>query len=66
MPEIPTRRSRLFCPRCDRTYTAKPGDSYWRFLERLKTHVREQHPDHDPEWFDTFPEHEDPPDPNKV
>lgn len=40
----------MFCPRCDRKYGSnnKPA-----LLEKVKQHVREQHPDHDPEWYET-------------
>lgn len=43
------------CPRCDRKYGGKDKNEVWN---RVKKHVAEQHPDHDPEWFDTYPEHE--------
>ncbi len=36
----------FYCPRCD-----KPKKN----LEECKKHVAEQHPDHDPEWWDTHP-----------
>lgn len=38
------------CPRdCHRGRT-------YPTLEAVKEHVRKQHPDHDPEWFDTYPD----------
>lgn len=40
----------VYCPRCDRLY---PN------LEAAKTHVAKQHPDHDPEWWDTHPSDDD-------
>lgn len=49
--------STLYCPRCDRKYDSKSGETYKRLMDRLIKHVSEQHPDHDPEWFDTFPSH---------
>ena len=36
----------MYCPRCDKL---KPN------LEVLKDHVSKQHPDYDPEWWDTYP-----------
>lgn len=35
----------VYCPRCDRPYPD---------LETVKKHVVEQHPDHDPYWFETY------------
>lgn len=55
MPEKST--SVLYCPRCDRKYQGEVGESYRKLMDRLIKHVRDQHPDHDPEWFDTFPSH---------
>ncbi|QXO14093.1 hypothetical protein SEA_ENDAVE_71 [Gordonia phage EndAve] len=55
MPDKST--SVLYCPRCDRKYESKVGESYRKLMDRLIKHVRDQHPDHDPEWFDTFPSH---------
>lgn len=46
----PVPEGTLYCPRSchkNRTYAS---------LEDLKKHVREAHPDYDPEWFDTYPE----------
>lgn len=37
-----------FCPRCDRAYSHKNKDT---LLEKIKKHVAEQHPDHDPDWW---------------
>lgn len=48
----------IFCPRCDRKFKGKKdGELYGSIMDRLIQHVRIQHPDHDPEWFDTFPSH---------
>lgn len=44
----------FFCPRCDRRYDRKDGESYTGLLNRVIFHVSQQHPDHDPEWWDTF------------
>lgn len=44
----------FYCPRCDRAYERKDGETYNAFVERVKRHVSQQHPDHDPEWWDTF------------
>lgn len=46
MPETQTS-TQMYCPRCDRLYEN---------LEKVKKHVAEQHPDHDPEWWETYPE----------
>lgn len=43
----------MYCPRCDRPYSGKNSDEA---LETVKKHVAEQHPDHDPDWADTYPE----------
>lgn len=48
----------LYCPRCDRKYP-DTGEKIHIRVENLKKHVREQHPDHDPEWFDTYPHEEE-------
>lgn len=40
----------IYCPRCDKGYT---GPNEETLLERVKKHVSEQHPDHDPMWWDT-------------
>lgn len=48
----------LYCPRCDRAYTTPKGEKRIDTIERLKKHVALQHPDHDPEWFDTYPHSE--------
>lgn len=37
----------LYCPRCDREYD---GDNATLLWGKLKKHVSEQHPDHDPNW----------------
>lgn len=44
------------CPRCDRSYSSKDFKNLKQLEERVRKHVREQHPDYDPEWFDTFPD----------
>lgn len=44
----------IYCPRCDRPYFGV--FSYEGVLDRVKAHVREQHPDHDPFWYETYPE----------
>lgn len=43
-----------YCPRCDNPYTS--NESKAAALEKVKTHVAAQHPDHDPEWYETYPE----------
>lgn len=40
----------VFCPRCDRSYFSESSEE--DALEKAKKHVAEQHPDHDPEWYD--------------
>lgn len=40
----------VYCPRCDRLY---PN------LAACIEHVDKQHPDHDPEWYDTHPQDDD-------
>lgn len=47
----------LYCPRCDRVFITQ-NEKRIDTIERLKKHVRFQHPDHDPEWFDTYPHDE--------
>lgn len=42
---------RVYCPRCDREYTSEVSRA--DAMEKVKKHVPEQHPDHDPEWWDT-------------
>lgn len=44
---------KFICPRCDRPYYAPTADEV---LEKVKTHVSGQHPDHDPLWYETYPE----------
>lgn len=48
----------IYCPRCDRAYPDN-GSKFKLRMEKLKKHVREQHPDHDPEWYDTYPHEEE-------
>lgn len=44
----------MYCPRCDNPYTStKSNDDA---LEKVKKHVEVQHPDHDANWTDTYPE----------
>lgn len=43
----------FFCPRCDRKFISVKNGSMVELLERVKKHVAGQHPDHDPEWYDT-------------
>ena len=46
-----------YCPRCDRPFNlTKKG---LEALDQLKEHVANQHPDYDPEWYDTYPESEE-------
>lgn len=45
----------MFCPRCDRPYEGE-GTKETSALEKVKHHVREQHHDHDPQWYETYPE----------
>jgi hypothetical protein len=45
----------MFCPRCDRPYEGE-GTKETSALEKVKRHVREQHHDHDPQWYETYPE----------
>lgn len=49
----PLVSNQMFCPRCDRPYFGKTADEA---LENVKKHVAEQHPDHDPVWWETYPE----------
>lgn len=44
----------MYCPRCDRPFNS--GTSQDATLELVKVHVAGQHPDHDPLWFETYPE----------
>lgn len=39
-----------YCPR-----SCRKGRTY-PTLEAVKKHVRDQHPEYDPEWYDTYPE----------
>lgn len=50
--------STVYCPRCQRGYNRKSGETYTDILNRVKDHVSLQHPDHDPDWADTFPDPE--------
>lgn len=45
----------MYCPRCDRMYIGE-GTPETRALAKVKKHVAGQHPDHDPLWFETYPE----------
>lgn len=43
-----------YCPRCDRKTESEIS---WDDAEQIvKDHVKKAHPDHDPDWFDTYPE----------
>lgn len=44
----------MWCPRCDRPYDSQKSEK--DTLELVKKHVAEQHPDHDPNWHETYPE----------
>lgn len=44
----------FFCPRCDRKYTSET--SAQEVEDQVKTHVAGQHPNHDPNWFETYPD----------
>lgn len=48
----------LYCPRCDRKFLESSGPLRKR-VEALKKHVRDNHPDYDPEWYDTYPHKEE-------
>ena len=52
--------STVYCPRCDKAFDRKTGWTYTELLNKVKSHVEHQHPDHDPEWFDTYPDPEPP------
>ena len=41
------------CPRCDKTFIASKGTVQRELLKRVIKHVAQQHPDYDPEWYDT-------------
>ena len=43
----------MYCPRCDRVKTGTTEDDV---LEQVKKHVAENHQDHDPLWWETYPE----------
>lgn len=43
----------FFCPVCDRPYSSTVSRE--AVLETVKKHVAGQHPDYDPEWWDTYP-----------
>lgn len=40
----------VYCPRCDRPFAEATLIKVW---DRLVNHVREAHPDYDPEWYET-------------
>ena len=52
MPVEPSHE--MYCPRCDKKFDSLVSDN--ATLELVKKHVAGQHPDHDPEWFETYPE----------
>lgn len=47
----------VICPRCDREFRfddpVMPNNKEATPLARAIHHVSHQHPDHDPEWYDT-------------
>lgn len=45
----------MYCPRCDRPYVGE-GTQETSALTKVKKHVSLQHTDHDPLWFETYPE----------
>lgn len=47
MPTYDVDKGPWYCPRCDRVYDT---------LQKCIEHVAGQHPDHDPEWWDTHPD----------
>ena len=50
----------IFCPRCDRKFSNKNDkETYARVMKRVIIHVDDQHPDHDPYWYETYPEDEE-------
>lgn len=49
----------IYCPRCERPYKRKQGEKYSATMRRVIDHVAQQHPDHDPEWWDTYPSYGD-------
>lgn len=49
-----TSGTEMYCPRCDHKYDSLKNRE--ATLEIVKDHVAKQHPDHDPEWWDTYPE----------
>jgi len=46
-------RTIVACPRCDRRYVAAIGETDQMLLNRVDFHVKEQHPDYDPLWYET-------------
>jgi hypothetical protein len=52
MAKSTSESPKMYCPRCDRLYYASTPA---KLEEKVKKHVMEQHPDHDPEWYDTYP-----------
>ena len=51
-------KGQLYCPRCDRVFITQ-SEKRTDTIERLKKHVALQHPDHDPNWYDTHPHAEE-------
>jgi len=41
----------MYCPVCDRKYDSEKSKK--DTLDKVKKHVELQHPDYDPEWWDT-------------
>jgi hypothetical protein len=52
-PEPTSTRAIFHCPRCDREFVKETSDSHVEILNDVIKHVANQHPDYDPEWFDT-------------
>lgn len=50
---MPNETYSAWCPRCDREYQE---DTWTKAFDKVKEHVKGQHPDHDPQWYDTYPE----------
>lgn len=46
----------VYCPRCQRPYTQKSSETHEDLMDRVIKHVSGQHPDHDPQWWDTYPD----------
>lgn len=53
-PKEKSMATTFFCPRCDRAYERETKETAKIFMKRVVNHVSQQHPDHDPDWWDTF------------